>query len=218
MKPTIAILVSVAVLAPASTASAAKPPKAPKGAPGLSAAAKPFVVTFGESTAVAGKLTGNNHGGQQVRLAQDPFPYGDGFLALAQATTAGNGTYSFRLLPLLNTNYRLTSGQVAASTGVRVRHAVSLAVSDSTPARGQLVRFFGSVRPKHDGKVVLIQRQAPTGGWSTVRRTTLLAATGNRSRYSTRMRVRSTRNYRARFVGDGAHLTGTSASRALTVH
>jgi hypothetical protein len=218
MKLTTVTIASLALFVPAAAAPAAKPPKAPKGAPALSAAAKPFVVTFGQSTTVSGKLTGNNHAGQQVRLAHDPFPYGDGFLALAQATTAGNGSYSFKLLPQLNTNYRVTSGQVSATTGVRVRHAVSLAVSDSTPKRGQLVRFFGSVRPKHDGKVVLIQRQAPSGGWSTVRRTKLLAATGNRSRYSTRMRVRSTRNYRARFVGDGAHLTGTSATRTLTVH
>jgi len=218
MKPITVILASLVVLAPATAASAAKPPKPPKGTPALSASATPFVVTFGQSTTVAGRLTGNNHGGQRVTLAQDPFPYGDGFLALAQATTASNGGYSFRLLPTVNTNYRATSGQVTANTGVRVRHAVTLGVSDSTPARGQLVRFFGSVRPKHDGKVVLIQRQAPSGGWSTVRRTKLLTATGNRSRFSTRLRVFSSRSYRARLTGDGQHLTGTSGSRALTVH
>jgi hypothetical protein len=218
MKLKTATILSLAVLAPTTAALAAKPPKAPKGGATLSAAAKPFVVTFGQSTTVSGRLTSTNHGGQLVRLAQDPFPFGDGYLPLAQATTASNGTYSFKLLPALNTNYRVTSGPLSANTGVRVRHAVSLAVSDTTPKRGQLVRFFGSVRPKHDGKIVLIQRQAPSGGWSTVRRTKLRAATGNRSRYSTRLRVRSSRNYRARFVGDGAHLTGTSPIRKLTVH
>jgi hypothetical protein len=211
-----AILASLAVLASTTAASAAPKPKPAKGP--LTAAAKPFVVTFGQSTTVSGKLTANPHNGQQVTLAQDPFPYGDGFLALAQATTANNGSYSFKLLPQLNTNYRLTSGTNTANTGVRVRHAVSLVVSDTTPKRGQRVRFSGSVRPKHDGKVVRIQRQALNGKWSTIRRVKTLTATGNRSRYTVRIRVFSSRKYRALFAADGAHLTGTSPEVALTVH
>jgi hypothetical protein len=219
MKRTILVTAALAALLPATAALAAKPPKPPRGTPALSAAANPFVVTFGQSTTVAGRLTGATHSGQQVRLAQDPFPFGDGFQPLAQATTASNGNYSFRLLPLLNTNYRLASGSLQANTGVRVRHAVGLSVSDLTPARGQMVRFFGLVRPKHDGKVVLIQRRAPSGGWSTIRRTLLRpVATGNRSAFSTRLRIFSSRSYRARFPGDGAHLTGTSATRSLVVH
>jgi hypothetical protein len=223
MNRTIVVATSLAALLPATSALAAKPPKPPKpAAPALSAAANPFVVTFGQSTTVAGRLTGANHAARVVRLAQDPFPYGDGFLPLAQTTTASNGNYSFHLLPALNTNYQVTSGALRAATGVRVRHAVGLSVSDSTPARGQRVRFFGFVRPKHDGKVVLIQRRLASGAWTTVRRTTLLATTGNRSRYSTVLRVFAARgalvNFRARFLGDGAHLTGTSVTRTLTVH
>jgi hypothetical protein len=222
MKRTIVVAAGLVALLPPTATLAAKPPKPPRGTPALSAAANPFVVTFGQSTTVAGRLTGPNHGAQLVRLAQDPFPYGDGFLPLAQMTTASNGGYSFRLLPALNANYQVTSGSLRAATGVRVRHAVGLSVSDSTPARGQRVRVFGFVRPKHDGKVVLIQRRLASGAWSTVRRTTLLATTGDRSRYTTVLRVFGARgalvNFRARFLGDGAHLTGTSATRTLTVH
>jgi hypothetical protein len=219
MKRILVVTAALVALFPVTAALAAKPPKAPRGTPALSAAANPFVVTFGQSTTVTGRLTGANHAAKQVRLSQDPFPFGDGFLPLAQATTASNGNYTFRLLPLLNTNYRLSSGSLQANTGVRVRHAVSLSVSDATPARGQMVRFFGLVRPKHDGKAVLIQRRAPSGGWSTIRRTRLTpVATGNRSAFSTRLRIASSRSYRARFPGDGAHLTGTSATRSLVVH
>ena len=200
--------------------SAARPPGTPSpGANGLTAAANPFIITFGQSTTVSGRRSGQGRGGAAVSLAEDPFPYGDGFLALAQTTTAPNGTYSFRPVPASNRNYRVTSGTLVALTGVRVRARVTLGVSDTTPARGQLVRFFGSVGPRHDGRAVLIQRQAPTGGWSTLRRTLLLhAPTGNRSMFSTRIRVSRSASYRARFLADGDHLTGTSAARALTVH
>ena len=201
-----------ALVAAAQAAKAQKPTKQ------LTATAKPFVVTFGQVTTVSGRLTTKNNAGVRVNLAQDPFPYGDGFQPLAQATTDKNGNYSFRLTPMLNTNYRVSQGALHAFTGARVRAAVSLGVSDSTPAIGQRVRFFGSVRPKHDGKVVLIQRKRPGGAWITVRRTLLRPATGNRSTYSTRLRIFSTRSYRARFPSDGDHLTGTSRTRLLTVH
>jgi hypothetical protein len=216
MRRTITIAATaVSALALAAAGYAAKPPKNSKQ---LSASAKPFVVTFGQATTVSGKLTTKNNAGIQVSLAQDPFPYGDGFLPLAQATTDKNGNYSFRLTPTSNTNYRVSQGSLHAFTGARVRAAVSLAVSDTTPANGQRVRFFGAVRPKHDGKTVLVQRKRPGGAWITVRRTLLHPATGNRSTYSTAFRVHATRNYRARFPNDGDHLTGTSAARTLTVH
>ena len=216
----------VAILALAGTvglavatapATARRPPRSP--ATRLTAAANPAVVTFGQSTTVSGKLSRPSNGGITVALAQDPFPYGNGFLPLAQGTTANNGNYAFRLLPASTTNYRVTSAGLTAFTGARVRSRVTLGVSDTTPARRQFVRFFGSVAPRHDGGTVLIQRQAPTGGWSTVRRTLLRhTSIGNRSLYSTRMRVPRTANYRARFPADGFNLTGTSATRTLTVH
>src|SRR5438270_12695310 len=98
MKPNILIVFAagLASLLPAPLALAAKPPKPPRGTPALSAAANPFVVTFGQATTVSGRLTGPNHGARPVHLAQDPFPYGDGFLPLASTTTASNGSYSFR--------------------------------------------------------------------------------------------------------------------------
>jgi hypothetical protein len=210
------LLVVAALFAVAVPAVAA--PKKPPQSGRLSAAARPTLLTFGQSTVVSGKLTSQNNGGQQVRLAEDPFPYGDGFTNVATATTAANGNYTLpRQVPATNRNYRVTVGSEQAFTGVRVMMRVSFVVGDSTPNRGQRVGFTGFVAPKHDGRTVLIQRRSATGRWGTVRRTLLQATTGNRSRYSTSLVIRRTGTYRVRAGADGDHLTGTSRTRTLSV-
>jgi hypothetical protein len=212
----ISFLVVASLLAVAIPAVAA--PKKPPQAGRLSAAARPTPLTFGQGTVVSGRLTGQNNGGQQVTLAEDPFPYGDGFTNVATATTAGNGNYTFpRQFPPTNRNYRVTVGSQQVFTGVRVMMRVSFVVGDSTPNRGQRVGFTGFVAPKHDGRTVLIQRRSSTGRWGTVRRTLLKATTGNRSRYSTSLVIRRTGTYRVRAGADGDHITGTSRTRTLSV-
>jgi hypothetical protein len=192
---------SLAAVAPAAAA-----PAPGHGGGNLTAAATPPTVTFGAATVVAGKLSGNNNGGQTATLTEDPFPYGDGYInPLTVATDA-------------NRNYLVKARGEQAATGVRVRMRVGLALSDLTPARAQRVRFSGSVAPKHDGRLVLIQRLSATGAWSTVRRTALRAATGNRSVYSTTIALRASGSYRARVLSHGDHLTGTSRTRVERVH
>ena len=178
---------------------------------------KPFVVTFGNATTISGRLTGRNNARQPVRLAEDPQPYGGGFSNLATTTTDANGNYSFRQTPASNRNYRVTTGSRSAFTGVRVRTRVSFAVGDSTPRRGQRVRFSGFVAPAHNGRTVLIQRRSATGFWRVVRRVGMVAATGDRSRYATVLTIRRSGRYRARVLAHGDHLTGTSRTRLLTV-
>ena len=209
------LLVVAALFAVAVPAVAA--PKPPQNGR-LSAVARPTTLTFGQGTVVSGKLTGQNNGGRPVTLAEDPFPYGDGFTNVATATTAANGNYTLpRQVPATNRNYRVTIGSEQAFTGVRVMMRVSFVVGDSTPNRGQRVGFTGFVAPKHDGRTVLIQRRSATGSWGTVRRTLLKATTGNRSRYSTSLVIRRTGTYRVRAGADGDHLTGTSRTRTLSV-
>jgi len=210
-------LIVVALLAAAVSAGAAPKPK-PRPGSRLSVAAKPFSLTFGQGTVLSGKLTGNNNGGQRVTLAEDPFPYGNGYVDFAVGTTAANGNYAFtRQFPATNRNYRVSVQGKHAFTGVRVRMRVSFAVGDSTPNRGQRVGFTGFVAPKHDGRTALVQRRSATGRWGTVKRTPLQATTGNRSRYSTSLVIRRTGTYRVRVGGDGDHLTGTSRTRTLSV-
>jgi hypothetical protein len=195
----------VAALLMAAVSAVAAPKKPPPGGSGrLSAVARPSPLTFGQGTVVSGKLTGNNNNGRQATLAEDPFPYGDGYTNVATATTAANGDYAFpRRFPATNRNYRVTVQGRQAFTGVRVRMRVSFAV--------------GFVAPKHDGRTALIQRRSATGRWGTVRRTLLTATTGNRSRYSASLVIRRTGTYRVRVGSDGDHITGTSRTRTLSV-
>jgi hypothetical protein len=106
---------------------------------------------------------------------------------------------------------------------------VTLGVSTSKPAVGQLVRFRGFVvpayngpAPPYNGQSAQIQRKTSTG-WKTVARATLVAATPvrgvARSKYSKRLRIRSSGTYRVRFTPpDGSRLANSSARRTLTVH
>jgi hypothetical protein len=101
---------------------------------------------------------------------------------------------------------------------VRSRLRVGIRLSDSTPRRGQRVRFFGSVAPKHNGHRVYIQRKRADGRWVTIARTLTRASTGNRSRYSRRVRIFRTTLYRVKVRGHADHSTGFSRARSLRVH
>jgi hypothetical protein len=216
MKRALLITTSALLFASAPAWATHRPGHQP-GTGNLNAAANPFLLTFGSATTVSGKLTGRNNSGQRVTLAEDPFPFGDGFADVANATTSGNGNYSFRLVPAGNRNYRVRARGEEAFTGVRVRIRVTLFLGDYTPRIGQLVRFSGFAFPKHDGRAVLIQRLTATGAWVTVRRTLLRVSTATRSSFATILAIRRSTRYRALVGSDGDHVTGTSASRFARV-
>jgi plastocyanin len=94
---------------------------------------------------------------------------------------------------------------------------VTLRVDDRRPSRGQRVRFLGSVRPQHDGRVVQLQRRRRGGRYRTIARTRLRDAGDARSTYSRRLRVFRDGVYRARVAADGDHLTGISQPRRVDV-
>jgi hypothetical protein len=96
--------------------------------------------------------------------------------------------------------------------------SVTLRVNDARPRRGQRVRFFGSVRPPHDGRILRLQRRGTGGSYRTVARTRLRDAGEARSTYSRRLRVFRDGVYRARVLGDGDHLAGSSRRRRIDVH
>ena len=205
-------------------AVAAKP--APKPAPAASAvtlAAKPAIVVFSGATSLSGRLGGAKADGVTVRLEQDTTrPYGDGYTASGNTTmTANNGRYAFAVKPLVNTQYRVVAQAsppvTSAATLVRVRIRVGLTVSDSTPARGSLVKFSGSASPAHDGRTAYIQRRSSTGRFVTVARTTLRDAGDVKSAYSRRVRVSRDAVYRVKVAGDGDHISGFSRTRSLAV-
>jgi hypothetical protein len=220
------VLISVAALALAvvPAAAAQKPaPKPPKGGAAVTLDAKPAIVVYSSSTALSGRLSGGAIAGVTVRLEQDASrPYGDAYArAGVTTTTAANGSYSFTVKPPSNTQYRVVAQATPAVTSapklVVVRMRVGLSVSDSTPRRGSLVRFFGSVLPAHDGRPALLQKRSSTGRFVTVARTTLRDAGDVRSSYSRRLRVVSDGVYRVKAPGDNDHVNGFSRLRSLNV-
>jgi hypothetical protein len=209
-------------------ANAAKPPKnPPTNAPALTIAAKPTLITYGRTSTISGRLTGRNHGNRPVGLQRNPWPFRAFVDARRVTRTASNGSYTFTVKPTRHTRYRTVTPQPATiydtllrspEVLVLVRLRVGIRLSDSTPRRGQRVRFFGSVAPRHNGRKVFVQRRRADGRWRTVARTVTRKAAGNRSRYSKRVRIRRSGRYRVRVRGDAHHRTGTSRTRAIRVH
>ncbi len=186
--------------------------------------AKPAIVVFSSPITLSGRLSGTrNDAGVTVRLEQDTTrPYGDGYRpAGVTATTANNGRYSITRTPLQNTQYRVVAQASPPVTSpaklVLVRTRVGFKLSDSTPARGSLVRISGSVFPAHDGRSVLIQKRSPSGRFVTVARTTLRDAGDARSSYSRRVRVRRDGVYRVKLPSDSDHVNGFSRLRTINV-
>ena len=211
-------------LVPAGTAMAQKPPK-PKpnqGSTSISLDARPTIIVFGSPTALSGRLSANT-AGVTVRLEEDTTrPYGDSYKNTGKTTaTTNNGSYSFSVKPAQNTQYRAVAQSSPPVTSapklVLVRMLVGLRISDSTPRRGSLVRFSGSVFPAHDGRSVSIQKRTPTGRFVTVTRTTLRDAGTVRSSYAKRIRIFRGGVYRVKIVGDSDHINGFSRLRTITV-
>jgi hypothetical protein len=215
---TLAVALSLPLVAGASHVPGHNPPQGGQ----LSIRASSDPVTFGRSTVISGRLAGNINVGVVVELQENPFPFSGGFRTTATTTTNARGEYSFTVRPNRNTRYRVVARSVPPETSgellVEVRVRVGLRVSDSTPARGQLVRFSGGVAPEHDGRIVYIQRRTSTGSYVTVARTRLRDAGTERSVYSRRLRVFRDGVFRARVLGHDDHATGTSRRRGLDVH
>jgi hypothetical protein len=223
--PGLALAAAVAVTPAALAAKPPKPPKPPQPPnSAITIGAQPSIIVFSGTTTVSGRLGGNGAPGVTVRLEQDDsLPFGDSYKAAGKtATTANNSGYSFAVKPLVNTQYRVvaqTSPPVtSAGQLVRVRMLVGLRLSDTTPARGSLVKFSGSVFPAHDGRLVSIQRRLSTGGFATVTRTTLKDAGDAKSTYTRRVRVFRTGVYRVKVTGDADHANGFSRMRSVAVH
>lgn len=199
--------------------------KPPKPAAAVSLDAQPNPLVFGSLTTLSGKLTGQTKAGVVIRFEQDAtLPYGDSYQPspTLTATTGADGKYSVKAKPLVKTQYRATAQNSppvpSAPRLVLVRSRVGLRLSDSTPRRGSLVRFSGSVYPAHDGLRVLIQKRSPSGRFVTVARPRLRDAGSTYSTYTRRLRIFRDGVYRAKLPSDGDHVNGFSRTRSVTVH
>jgi hypothetical protein len=215
-RSTVALSLCAAALAAVPLAARAqKPPKNPGN---LTLAAQPNPIVFGRSLTLSGKLTAQNHDGKSVNLQADPFPF-DSFSNVASATTSATGDYSLTQKPTVNTRYQAKQGgNESPVVTVLVRPAVRLRLSDSTPARGQKVRFSGRVCPEHDGATLSIQRRFRSG-YRAVRRTRLRDVAGSTcSSYKRSFRVFRDGRYRSVIAADADHATGRSRSRLADTH
>jgi hypothetical protein len=205
-----------AVLAPVAGAFAQKPPKPPK--PSVTLRPSAAQVTFSQPVTVAVSVKGAK-AGLAVTL-QRRRSTSQTWSDVETKTTDGKGDASFTTRPRVNVYYRAlartTPEQTSAESLVKVAPLVGFRVADSTPRAGQRVRFSGTVRPRHNGRRVYVQRKLDGGSFVTIRRATLRAATSAYSRYSLRVRVRRTATYRVRILGHADHAMGISRERVLT--
>jgi hypothetical protein len=216
LTPLLAVLTAAALLVVVAVASSAPKPPA-----GITIAAQNNPIVFGSSTRIAGKITGTDKSNVSVRLQQKPYPFTGDWQAVATTTTVATGAYNFLGVgPRVATLYRVSAGSVKAVSKelpLSVRIKVALRLSDSTPSRGERVRFSGPSAPAHDGGEVRIQRRTFTGRWKTVKVTTLKDAGTELSRFSTRIRVRRDGTYRARVTHDADHADGISRPKRANV-
>jgi hypothetical protein len=219
LTPLLALLTVAVLLGIVAVASSA-----PKPSPnvGITITAQKNPIVFGSSTRIAGKVTGTSKSNVSVRLEQKPHPFTGDWQGVSTTTTVATGDYSFASVgPRVNTLYRVVGAgslkAVSKELRLNVRIKVALRLSDSTPSRGERVRFSGPAAPEHDGSEVLIQRRTFTGRWRTVKRTTLKDAGTELSRFSTRIRVRRDGTYRARIPHDADHADGLSRSKRANV-
>jgi hypothetical protein len=212
-----ALAVVLAVLGYATAGDAQNAPK-PKAAK-VTLTASADTVTFSQPVTLAGQVKGAK-AGVPVTLERRPTT-ATAFVPAGTTSTDAQGRFSFVLRPTVNTVYRATASTVPAAQSPEVttlvRPLIGLKVSDTTPRKGERVRFKGTVRPPHDGRPVWIQRRHADGTWGTVATPRLRDAGDVYSRYSRRLRIRRTGTYRTVMPADADHAIGTSRERTLTV-
>jgi FtsP/CotA-like multicopper oxidase with cupredoxin domain len=211
----------VALLFAVPAGAATHKPGGGGNSPSLTIASNPGLIVFGGSSTISGRLNGTGQdGGQPVELQVSAFPYTTGFVSAGTATSASNGNYHFVVRPGNRTRYRVRAkGLTSAVRLVQVRLRVAMFLTDSTPARGQIVTFSGRVRPDHDGRTVQVQHRTSTG-YVTVRTTTTTDVPGATfSSYTRAMRVFRDGVYRVVVLsGDQDHRAGISSPRLIRVH
>jgi hypothetical protein len=213
MKRTFIIAAALALLA-VPAALAAKP--APKN---ITISPNNATVKFGGSVTLTGKLNGSNNANRPLTIEADPSPFEGNFSNVGNTTTNATGDWTFTTKPEQNTRYRARSGNAESkAVEVSVRPAISLKLSDSTPAVTQRERFFGELCPDHEGVTVSLQRRFGTQ-WRTVRSMVLKDIPDSTcSSYSKRLRVRKDSRWRVHFNGDANFVAGNSRSRLVNVH
>jgi hypothetical protein len=140
--------------------------------------------------------------------------------ALADTTTAADGSYSFlNLAPTSNIAYRVaTTLKPRRSTAVLyegVADTISLTANPTTVPVGEPVTFSGNVAPNKAGQLVYLQRMGPDGHWVIVG---WHYVNGDGSYQFARVfGHEGTAQFRTRVFGDGYNIGAASAPVTITV-
>jgi hypothetical protein len=218
---TLTVLAAALVLSAGATAAPPKPKDQNKTNDRnrrITVNASPLVLNFGAPLILTGELKGPTRAHQTVTLQRDRYPYDDRFQNVSATHTDNDGAYRFSRVGDVDANYRVRSGSEHADVAVRVHSVIGMWTTTTTPRRGRLVRFSGTVTPAHNGRLVRVQRRTGTGAFVTVRTMPLVPTTGNRSFLTGLVRVFFTGTYRAVVYYDGDHLTSYSPDRRLLAH
>jgi hypothetical protein len=188
---------------------------------GVTLAASPPEVAPGGPTTLAGQLTGTNNDGRQVVLQSNPFPYTQGFANVGNPQlTDAVGNFSFAVVSVpVTTQFRVlmpTKPEVVSPI-VIVGAALQVRTDADKVARHRhsvSVRFRGSVSPQNDGGRVSIQKFRD-GIWTEIAHTRAKDDGASRSRYSMRVRLFRSGQFRVVAVAEGQYVSG--AGRAISI-
>jgi hypothetical protein len=192
--------------------------KTARGPAGITLAALPTSITFGEITSLSGRVLPPRRSHVTVTVQSAPSAGGP-WVDAGTTTASSTGAYSFsRLAPAANTYYRvLSDGATSATVLVSVRFRVGLSVSRRHPPAGSLVRFHGRVSPAHRGHLVLLQRLGRGGRWHTIRFARLRGFGPGFSFYSVTLHIRRNGRWRVVVIPDGTHAAGVSQTVRIRV-
>ena len=215
---------SLVLASPAVAAPPKRPPKPgpkPKQVTEIGIGLDPFAITYGQAASVSVQLTGRAVR-QPLVLQGAPFPF-QAFADVARGASGADGRYSFAVAPPITMRYQVSSAtDRSVASGIvhlSVSQRVDAAVSDSTPRRGQLVRFSGAVGPGNPGAVAYIQRRVPVSGrFRTIKRTHLLDTGLTSSVFTTLVRIHHTGLYAVRVRATPYNAQGYSGLIAIHAH
>jgi hypothetical protein len=191
---------------------------------GLSLAATPNPVTFGDGMVLTGNLSGTGNAGETIVLRQNPFPFTQGLQPFGNPLVtdkAGNFSIAVLSVPLTTQYQASVSGKSVASPVLTVPVAVRVGSKTNhlSVRRGRKVRFTGSVRPARDGAQVAIQKLGRSGTWVTVAGTITRHRSTALSVYRKTITVRRGGSYRV-FVGlqDGNYTSNVGRTILIKTH
>jgi hypothetical protein len=190
---------------------------------GVTFAATPNPLLPGQTTTLAGQLTGTGNGGREVVLQSNPFPYTQGFKNDGnKLITDKSGNFSFGLKAVpFNTQYRVSLPEkpsvVSPIVVVSVSVRVSTKLGTHTVRRGHSLTFKGSISPAVDGTPIAIQKLNSKKHWVTIAGTAARHHSSASSSYSKKVTIRRGGKYRVYAgVTNGMYVPNTGAT--VTIH